>query len=109
MRRPAAGVAASVLVAISLLVAGVLTGRFGFYSLYTHCGVRDAEFGSTHFYTDPPLNDGSGNPPPGWGNPIEGGFIVVTDPDHAVFFGFLHSATFATHPKSGIPTIEVCS
>jgi len=34
------------------------------YNLYTHCGIG-------YYETTPPLNDGSGNPPPGWGNPYQ--------------------------------------
>jgi hypothetical protein len=102
-------IAAVLILAGIVLAVGSATGRFGLYSLYTHCGIRYVDFGGTRFYANPPLGDGSGNPPAGWGNPSEGGFVVVTDPDHLTYFAFVHRASFATHPKSGVPTIEVCS
>ena len=109
MRRFSFVGAALVGLLLAATIVGMATGRFGFYSLYTHCGIRFADFGGTRYYADPPLDDGNGNPPAGWGNPTEGGFIVVTDSEHAVYFGYIHSATFSMHPRAGIPTIQVCS
>ena len=110
LARPRLVLGAILLVVVSLTVAGIVTGRFAFYSLYTHCGIRYADVGGTRFYADPPLDDGSGNPPAGWGNPTDEGFIVVTDSTHAVFVDWaLHRATFSMHPRSGIPPLQVCS
>lgn len=49
------------------------------HTLYTHCGIYKTEFEGRTWYANPPLHDGSGNPPPGWGNPYaEGTFDQLT-------------------------------
>jgi len=56
------------------------------YTLYTHCGIRFAKIGGRWFEADRPLSDGSGNPPPGWGNPeavAELGYRSRQHPDGA--------------------------
>jgi hypothetical protein len=55
------------------------------YSLYTHCGIREARIGGTYFVADQPLDDGQGNPPPGWGNPYQSGTVSTPSPLVAVF------------------------
>lgn len=54
--------------------------------IYTHCGIRWAQFDGKSWVADPPLGDGNGNPPPGWGNPFQDG-VVTVDGDHATFVG----------------------
>ena len=110
MGRIAVGVFVLLIVAVIVTAVGRITGRFVSYSLYTHCGVTYAYFDGKRFYADPPLNDGNGNPPVGWGNPLDDGFMILRDSDTAVFIDLSgHRADFSTHPKSGIPTIEICS
>jgi hypothetical protein len=80
------------------------------YRLYTHCGIRYAEFGGTRFYADPPLDDGNGNPPGGWGNPFDDGTLTLVDPASVVFTDSVGNyAVFSTHPHGGVPKIEICS
>jgi hypothetical protein len=56
------------------------------------------------------LDDGSGNPPRGWGNPYDNGTMTLIDKSTAVFTDPAgHRAVFSTQPKDGIPTIEMCS
>lgn len=43
------------------------------FIIYTHCGVRNAYFDGRWWIAEPMLSDGSGNPPPGWGNPYDRG------------------------------------
>jgi hypothetical protein len=43
------------------------------FNLYTHCGVIYTDYQRVTWYADPPLSDGNGNPPPGFGNPIDKG------------------------------------
>jgi hypothetical protein len=43
------------------------------FTLYTHCGVIFTDFQRVTWYADPPLTDGNGNPPPGFGNPTDKG------------------------------------
>ena len=55
------------------------------YNLYTHCGIDYAQVGNRYYEATPPLSDGSGNPPPGWGNPYQPGILTVISPTQAVF------------------------
>jgi hypothetical protein len=78
--------------------------------LYTHCGVIYADFDGKAFYADPILDDGSGNPPNGWGNPFDNGTMTLKDQSTAQFMdGSGNCAWFSTHPRAGIPTILICS
>ncbi len=69
------------------------------YSLYTHCGVREARVGDQFFVADPVLDDGSGNPLPGWGRGSTVGTMTVYDDGTARFVtaGGLE-ATFRVRP-----------
>ena len=53
--------------------------------LYTHCGVFGIDIGGIWFAADPPLVEGAGNPPPGWGNPYQPGTLTLLTADEAVF------------------------
>ena len=55
------------------------------YSLYTHCGIKEALVDGTYFAADTPLSDGNGNPPAGWDNPYQQGNITLLSPSVAVF------------------------
>ena len=56
------------------------------YNLNTHCGVREAVFDrGRRWLANPPLDDGHGNPPTGWGNPTTRGTMVLMREDLAVF------------------------
>ena len=61
-----------------------VVGTRYYFILYTHCGIKFAYFGNRYWQTTP-LNDGNGNPPPGWKNPSDPGTIQLLDRDHAVF------------------------
>src|SRR5689334_13668570 len=50
------------------------------YNLYTHCGIDYVQVGNRYYVVTPPLSDGSGNPPPGWGNPYQPGTLTVISP-----------------------------
>lgn len=61
-------------------------GKVYSYDLHTHCGIQSAVFDSGRWWrADPPLDDGHGNPPPGWGNPSTDGTMVLEREDRAVF------------------------
>ncbi|MGI8678009.1 MAG: hypothetical protein ACR2LX_04820 [Jatrophihabitans sp.] len=79
------------------------------YSLYTHCGIREARVDSTFFLADHPLDDGQGNPPPGWGNPYQSGTITLPTPKIAVFRDNKgHDVTF--HARPGATSyLHICS
>jgi len=54
-------------------------GRSYPYQLYTHCGIRWAYFEGRWWEASPPLDDGSGNPPRGWGNPFDMGRMELVN------------------------------
>lgn len=105
----AAVLALAMLLVIALGVGGV-SGRLTPYELYTHCGIRYADFGGTRYYADPPQDDGNGNPPGGWGNPTDSGWLVVLDSSSIAFLDWTgHHASFSTHPHTGVPQVQLCS
>jgi hypothetical protein len=55
--------------------------------LSTHCGIETFDFDGSIWLADPPLNDGQGNPPPGWGNPGTAGTFTLSAADRAEFRG----------------------
>lgn len=82
------------------------------YTLYTHCGIRFAKIGGRWFEADRPLSDGSGDPPPGWGNPSQPGTITMLSASVAEFRDSLgHVVRFhLVHPRAGANTPEqVCA
>jgi hypothetical protein len=82
------------------------------YDLYTHCGIDYAQVGNRYYKATPPLSDGSGNPPPGWGNPYQSGIMTVISPTQAVFTDKAgHRVVFTLVPSGGPGriTVPVCS
>ena len=82
------------------------------YDLYTHCGIDYARVGNRYYEATPPLSDGSGNPPPGWGNPYQPGTLTVISPTQAVFTDTAgHRVVFTLVPSGGPgrTTAPVCS
>ncbi len=82
------------------------------YDLYTHCGIDYARVGNRYYEATPPLSDGSGNPPPGWGNPYQPGILTVISPTQAVFTDKAgHRVVFTLVPSGGPgrTTAFVCS
>jgi hypothetical protein len=82
------------------------------YNLYTHCGIDYAQVGNRYYEATPPLSDGSGNPPPGWGNPYQPGTMTVLSPTQAVFTDKAgHRVVFTLVPSGGPgrTTAPVCS
>jgi hypothetical protein len=55
------------------------------FDLYTHCGVLGTDVGGVWFAAAPPLVEGAGNPPAGWGNPYQPGTLTLVDTEEAVF------------------------
>jgi hypothetical protein len=81
------------------------------YNLYTHCGIDYARVGNRYYEATPPLSDGSGNPPPGWGNPYQPGTLTIISPTQAVFTDKAgHRVVFTLVPPGpGRTTAPVCS
>ena len=75
------------------------------YTLYTHCGIDEANISGRWFEADHPLSDGNGNPPPGWGNPDQPGTMRMLSATTAEFRDSLghvvrfHLLAGATGPK----------
>lgn len=65
--------------------AAIHAGRAIAYRLYTHCGIGWENIGGRWFAAQPPLSDGAGNPPPGWGNPYDDGTIRMLSATKAEF------------------------
>lgn len=65
--------------------AGVVVGKDYPYRLHTHCGIHGTRIDGRDWDADPPLDDGSGNPPPGWDENDQNGVIRLTSDDRAVF------------------------
>lgn len=55
------------------------------HMLFTHCGIVGTQFAGRDWVAEPVLDDGSGNPPAGWGNPWQPGVMRLTSEDHAEF------------------------
>jgi hypothetical protein len=91
--------------------AGTTTPKPVPYNLYTHCGIDHAQAGDQYYEATPPLSDGSGNPPPGWGNPYQPGTMTVISATQAVFTDKAsHRVVFTLVPSGpGRTTAPVCS
>lgn len=79
------------------------------YDLLTHCGVREALIDNNYYVASPVLDDGNGNPPPGWGNPYDSGTITINADRTADFSDRAgHRAHFELRP--GATTwLQLCS
>ena len=64
---------------------GVEIGTGYPYTLYVHCGIRDARFDGRLWMADPILSDGSGNPPLDWTPDDSVGIMELVRDDLAVF------------------------
>ena len=64
---------------------GVELGKSYRYSLYVHCGIRDAYFDGRQWMANPMLSDGAGNPPPGWTRDDGRGTMILVRDDLAIF------------------------
>jgi hypothetical protein len=47
------------------------------FELYTHCGVREVRVADRYYEATPILDDGQGNPPPGWSRGSTVGTMTV--------------------------------
>ena len=79
------------------------------FKLYTHCGVNGLTVKDRYFqHAGGTLDDGSGNPPKGWGNPYQTGSLTVSG-DLAVFRDDLgHVEKFKVRPGVSGPPV-LCS
>jgi hypothetical protein len=75
--------------------------------LYTHCGIEWAKIDGTFWRAKHPLSGASGNPPAGWGNPVQTGMLVLISPTKARFESPAGSVTFERTSRRQPP--EICS
>lgn len=69
------------------------------FDLLTHCGVREALIKNAYYVASPVLDDGNGNPPPGWSNPYDSGTITINADKTADFEDSAgHQAHFVLRP-----------
>jgi hypothetical protein len=71
------------------------------YRLSTHCGIEWAKILGAFWKAARPLSDGHGNPPSGWGNPLQQGTLTFSGRGTAVFRSVAGSVTFhrTTRPQ----------
>lgn len=79
------------------------------YWFYTHCGVENARLGGAWWQAVQPLYgaDGPGNPPAGWGNPLQEGRLTLLSPDRATFEA--RGVRVALVPAPGDTPLRICS
>lgn len=75
------------------------------YRLYTHCGIQWARIDGTFWRATPPLSDGSGNPPRGWGNPFQQGTLFFRSRTRAEFTTSAGSVVFKWTGRTQPPVI----
>ncbi|MGZ4701341.1 MAG: hypothetical protein ACXV98_09025 [Ilumatobacteraceae bacterium] len=79
--------------------ATVPAGGAADFELYTHCGINGIMIAGRWWQADPPLNDGQGNPPTGWGNPYQPGTLRLVDQETVVFSAHQLPAAAALLPS----------
>jgi hypothetical protein len=74
------------------------------FSLYTHCGIDELQYhGKFYERVGGALDDGNGNPPPGWDNPYQPGMLSEVG-DVLVFTDSRgHREQFALRPGATQP------
>jgi len=72
---------------------------------YTHCGIEWAEIDGSFWRATEPLSDGNGNPPAGWGNPVQQVTLVLISPTTARFDSPVGSVTFKRTSRRRPPVI----
>ncbi len=75
------------------------------YGLYTHCGIQWARIDGAFWRATQPLSDGNGNPPAGWGNPIQEGTLTFRTQTTAEFTSRAGSVTFKRTGRTQPPII----
>jgi hypothetical protein len=74
------------------------------YSLYTHCGIDEVNIDGRWYRADPPLSDGSGNPPKAWANPYQKGLIQTVSATEVEFTDSAgHRVRFVLRPGASGP------
>jgi hypothetical protein len=73
----------------------------------SHCGLRAVEFDGSRWAISGELDDGSMNPPPGFGNPVDHGTITLTGPETAIYHSEFGERRELTR-GGGLPPVAGC-
>ena len=77
-------------------------------TVYTHCGLRHVDFDGSTWAIEGVLDDGSGNPPDGFGNPFDRGSVVLQSHDEGVYRSELGVERKLTR-GGGLPNVQGCA
>jgi hypothetical protein len=83
---------------------GTAAGSSSPYRLYTHCGIEWASIDGVYWHADQHLSDG-GNPPPGWGDPLQVGTLTISHHATAEFVSAAGSVTFRRTDRTEPPVL----
>ena len=79
------------------------------FDLYTHCGINGLSVNGKYFqHVGGSLDDGSGNPPTGWGNPYQHGTLTVSGALTVFRDDVGHVEKFKVNPGVSGPPV-ICS
>lgn len=79
------------------------------YSLSTHCGITELAYDGFRYAREGgTLSDGSGNPPAGWGNPSQDGWLLLGEESVTFQDAAGHSEEFTLRPTTD-PTLPPCA
>jgi len=93
-----------------IAVTGPAAPKTVSYNLYTHCGIYEAKVAGHWYLATPPLSDGNGNPPAGWGNPQQHGTMTLVSAAEVVFTDQAgHRVVFRAAPAAGKYPSQICS
>ena len=73
------------------------------FKAYTHCGLDSAQINDEVWLFE---GQPTGNPPPGFDNPVDAGSIVLIDTDHATYTSS-HGVTVKL-TRGGVPRVQGC-
>ena len=77
------------------------------YQLYTHCGIDWTRIDGTFWRARHSLSNGHGNPPRGWGNPVQVGTLNMLSRTTAKFTSIAGNVAFERTARTRPPF--VCS
>ena len=73
------------------------------FTLKTHCGIRFVRIDGLVWEALDPLDDGRGNPPAGWGNPMQEGRLTFPSSQEATFLSPAGTVTFTPSDRKRMP------
>jgi hypothetical protein len=77
--------------------------------LGTHCGLTQVKFAGGFWDIQGSLDDGNGNPPPGFGNPMDAGTITLISGEEAIYRNQAGEQRKLTKAAELPPTGQLCA